>query len=488
MRKQILNIAQRPLFLILLPLFFFLHGLVENYSPLLIKDAIILFLNYSAASLLLTGIFWFFPYKNISKAALTAFILMSCNFFFGSVYDFIKKNLGDSFLTKFSLLLPAIAVVITLLIILIKNSKRRYLRLGMYLNLALILLILIDAFSLSIRINEKDPAQSFHIPLAKCDTCSKPDIYLIIADEYAGHNELKELFSFNNFAFENELHKRGFHITNNSVSNYNATVYSMASMMNMNYLNGLEPVVNHRDMLLCRYLIKKNYFTSYLQKNGYEFYNYSFFDIADKKKAVRNIFFPTNKSLLTFQTLINRLKYTFGARFASGKKIIDIKKSKLYINSIVDSLCRNIALQKTPVPKFVYTHLDIPHHPYFFDSTGKEIPIEKLTDEFKMNKKAYIEYLIYSNNRILSLIDHIRKNSTSPPVIILLSDHGFRQLPPEISKDYYFMNLNAVYFPSGNYSKFYDGMSTVNSFRVILNSLFNQQLSLLKDSTIFITE
>ena len=42
--------------------------------------------------------------------------------------------------------------------------------------------------------------------------------------------------------------------------------------------------------------------------------------------------------------------------------------------------------------------------------------------------------------------------------------------------------------PDGNNSGFYDGMSNVNQFRVLLNSQFKQKLPLLKDSTNFLIE
>jgi hypothetical protein len=48
------------------------------------------------------------------------------------------------------------------------------------------------------------------------------------------------------------------------------------------------------------------------------------------------------------------------------------------------------------------------------------------------------------------------------------------------------MNLNATYLPEKNYSEFYDNISNVNQFRVLLHKEFEQPLSLLKDSTIFL--
>ena len=139
-------------------------------------------------------------------------------------------------------------------------------------------------------------------------------------------------------------------------------------------------------------------------------------------------------------------------------------------------------------PKFVYTHLVIPHYPYYFDSTGKSIPYEKLTEDLAFNKEAFISYLKYSNNQLLNLTDYILATSKKPPVIILMSDHGFREFKEATDKKYHFLNLNAIYFPDRNYSSFYKGMSNINQFRILFNSQFGQQLSLLKDSSSFLSE
>jgi len=81
------------------------------------------------------------------------------------------------------------------------------------------------------------------------------------------------------------------------------------------------------------------------------------------------------------------------------------------------------------------------------------------------------------------LVDHILSTSLHPPVIMLLSDHGFRHPDRKIDRRYDFMNLNAVYTPGKNYSLFSDSMSNVNQFRVLFNSCFGLKLPLLKDST-----
>jgi hypothetical protein len=45
-----------------------------------------------------------------------------------------------------------------------------------------------------------------------------------------------------------------------------------------------------------------------------------------------------------------------------------------------------------------------------------------------------------------------------------------------------------VHFPKGNYSWFYPGMSNINQFPVLLNSEFEQNLPLQKDSFIYLKD
>jgi hypothetical protein len=53
---------------------------------------------------------------------------------------------------------------------------------------------------------------------------------------------------------------------------------------------------------------------------GYEIYNFSFFDLGDQRRVVQNIL-TTNTNILAGNTLFHKLKYTFGARLASVKKL-----------------------------------------------------------------------------------------------------------------------------------------------------------------------
>jgi phosphoglycerol transferase MdoB-like AlkP superfamily enzyme len=130
----------------------------------------------------------------------------------------------------------------------------------------------------------------------------------------------------------------------------------------------------------------------------------------------------------------------------------------------------------------------MPHNPYYYDKDGKELKYELLRKIYDSTETRYISYLQYCNKVFLQLIDDIKSNSPEPPIIILMSDHGFKGYNNYEHVQTYFSNFNSIYLPDSNYQTFYKGISNVNQFRVLLNSQFNQQLPLLKDSTIIITE
>ncbi len=130
----------------------------------------------------------------------------------------------------------------------------------------------------------------------------------------------------------------------------------------------------------------------------------------------------------------------------------------------------------------------MPHHPYYFDRDGKALPFDSLLEGRQQNRNNYTSYLQYCNKKILQLADDILKTSSSPPIIILSGDHGFRYFQEKEDRKYCFMNLSAVYLPDGNYSHFYSGMSAVNLFPIIFNTQFQQQIPLQKDSTIYLWE
>lgn len=488
-------IRTKPLFLFLLPLFFVLHGFTGNYDFVPVGDALLLTLIYSGSALLIATTFRLL-YRDFTKASLVAFLIMAYHFFFGSVQDLLRKYFAGIFISRYSFILPVSFLFFLTVIIWLKKRKKLFTKLTSYLNLLLLLLITIDAGWLAgkmLKPEERASSERGDTGFIKCDTCKKPDIFFIILDEYSGNTALKERFNFDNAAFENKLHDRGFYVAGNSRSNYNFTPFSVASILNMDYLDLNMKTKGQGNLNYCYRMIRNGRIINFFKANGYQLYNYSIFDFSGQPARNYDNFLPTKTKLITAQTFLSRLGEDIRFNIVTGKfgfkaaekKII---YSHLHNNESFLKLTRDIAARQSLSPKFVYTHLMMPHDPFYFDSKGTPLPLEKLREAGKKEKNDYVEYLQYCNKKILQLADDILGSSPTPPVIILLGDHGFKYFQQKEERRYSFLNLDAVYMPTGNYNRFYDSISNVNLFRVILNTQFHQHLPMLKDSTIYLWE
>ena len=252
---------------------------------------------------------------------------MCVQFFFGAIHDLIKNLLSNSFISKYSFLLPLILVVSAAALFFLLKTNRDFKKIMQYLSITLVILIAIDLAVVVSKLVSRSTTNETITEITGCRDCKKPNIYLIIADEYAGHKELHDIFSFDNSAFESELEKRNFHVVRNAMSNYNYTPYSMASIFDMNYLKGITNKANDVGNRNTSYeTINKNALVNTLNAFGYDFINLSLFDFADKPGLNFNEFYSMREKLISSQTLIGRIKKdlwyhfvtTFGFRWAQN--------------------------------------------------------------------------------------------------------------------------------------------------------------------------
>ncbi|MBO9562385.1 MAG: sulfatase-like hydrolase/transferase [Niastella sp.] len=498
MTAQLLK--NKPWFVLLLPLFFVLHGYAEHYSFIGIQDIAYLLIVYCIATAMLYLLFRLI-FRNNTKAAIMTTALMAVYFFYGALFDFLKTHSPIKGLHKYSVLVPLILIALITLFIFLKKSAKPITRFVFFLNVLLLIYLCVDLATIgwkAMRIGNNDMANygfarnnERHIP----DSCKKPDIYYFIFDEYTSSRSLKEKFNYHN-DLDSFLLSRDFHIQTNSVSNYNYTPFSVAATLNMQYLTTIDSnaKVNRVDYLNCNPLIRENEVVRFLGMNGYEIVNLSVFDLAGHPSIVQQSFLPLKTKMITEGTLWARVYRDFEWYFFSNKLLARLlgkpayaylehreNNEKLYQEAIRQSTIKN------PAPRFIYTHLYMPHMPFFFDRFGNQRADSLIIEEAKtLSAENYIEYLPYVNNKIRKLIDTLQHNTGSSAVIILQGDHGFRTgVNNGIDV---FRNLNTTYFPDGNYSKLYDSMSNVNYFRATFNTLYHQQYPMLKDSTIFLSD
>jgi hypothetical protein len=481
------------LFLVLLPVFFVGHGYVENYPLIAVKEIIGLLPIYWVAAAALTFISWIFL-RNWLQAALLALLMLSIHFFFGAFHDTLKKFTGGNLGTRYTVLLPLLFILVFLCGRWLAKTNRPLHLIAGYINGLLLLLVFVDLLLLiskpkASKSNEPGPLQG----MAACINCDKPDIYLVVTDGYAGLETLARL-GYDNRPFLDSLRSRGFHVVNNSQANYNFTTFSMASMLNMDWVDHKGNMYDLAGEKGCIDAIAKNRFTSWLQGHGYSFRNWSIFPIDGQQPLVYSPFFRTGEEVITRQTLLGRLdrdvRYNLLTRFhwkseqrRYARYPVREGNKTLYQKLLEESHTHSAS------PKFVYAHFNMPHNPYFYKSDGTENPAELLADYQATNAGMYTSYLQYCNGRFLALIDSIKTNSARPPVILFMSDHGYRGTNKNgLEPKQQLNNINAVLLPSGKYAGWYDGMTNINQLRVLLNTQFAQHLPMLRDSSAYLYE
>ncbi len=478
-----------PFFILTLPLFFIVHGAVENKGQIPLGDGLILWATYILTSAILVGLFYGL-FKSLHKAALAVFVLMSFHLFFGALHDWLKQVVIFPILTKYVFILSLFLLLLVAFLWWLKKSKR--VDRGIYfLNLLFVFLIVIEGVGfLYNSVYGKSKEEKLHlrqditdyIKTAKIpDSINKPDIYITILDEYAGKQQLSEGYNYDNSPFINNLLQRGFQVSDGSISNYNATIYSTSSLFSAQFMDSAHVANSAMGFNHSRKLINDNPIISFFENNGYQFYNQSIFRVRDQASPNVEGFVPSKTDVITQATLLSRLRKDVFLNIATRYNIDWYLKKEKYAagknNKMAADETLAISNMESSKPKIVYTHLLMPHYPYYNDSTGRELTFSELKKQQFNDKNAYLSYLKYTNKVVLSYLDSLLANTKKQAIIILLSDHGNRYLPNEKEKLLY-SNLLSIYTPPTVSFLLADSVSNVNVFPLLLNNMFHFNLPL----------
>ncbi|MEO6317001.1 MAG: sulfatase-like hydrolase/transferase [Chitinophagaceae bacterium] len=410
----------------------------------------------------------------------------------------MKKIIPESFFTRYVFVLPFLMITAGACLIVVFRKKYPFIKLTAYLNLIIVFFIISDIIVLLYRAFEKSPNRVVLLngaAVQPCDSCAKPDVYFLVFDEYGSSASLKKEYGYDNSQLDTFLTGKGFNIQQQSVSNYNWTQFSMASILNMSYLSISDPnALVFQDYLHAERLIRNNKVVAFFKSEGYQVEGISIFDFEGDNKAVLedNLASPRSR-LITQRTFVNVVLNDIGWRFLQKKinwGLMTGKYNERFDNiQLGIDLIKKSAHKKSNTPRFVYGHLLMPHAPFYMDKQKRQVNVQKMMGDAETSStKAYVNYLYYTNLVIIDIIETIRTVTNDQAVIILMGDHGFRPPTDLAFPVFYFQNLNAVYYPGKKNTLFYSNVSGVNQFRIVLNDLFKQHLPLLQDSMIYLKD
>ena len=300
---------------------------------------------------------------------------------------------------------------------------------------------------------------------------NQPDIYYIILDTYARSDVLKNLYNFDNSKFENLLRTKGFYIPRDSKSNYAITFLSLASSLNMEYINYLteEIGLNSGNRSLPYKMIKDSRVREFLKTRGYRIINFrSGWGPTHNDELADQQLGPWNAN--EFITVLFETTLLLPWEF----KIIGnpARERILYAFRTIGQLARE------PGPKFILAHFLVPHSPYLFGRHGEVVTgLEYNLGGGENKKRYYINQLIFVNKKISEMVEQILNNSKQKPIIILQADHGAFDIDENIR----FKIFSAFYLPGiGNEFNF-PSITPVNIFRIIFNHYFGANFPLLEN-------
>ncbi len=333
-----------------------------------------------------------------------------------------------------------------------------------------------------------------------------PNIYFIICDAYPRADQLKTYFEYDNTPFLNQLRDRGFYVADRSRSNYGNTLPSLASTLNLDFL---DPEVfdpenfrkNQRELID---QVRDNVVVRTLKAHGYEYV------------AIPSGMFPTMMAGAdrfihpgTFTSPEERedlFAHTRPVRPGAfditeyQKALIDMTPVRSIMNRVVQlwwyqlvpfALEELAALRNEGRPMFVFAHLLAPHVPHAYDAQGNFV------DTFPPYKEGWRTVTQYLNTRLIEVVDAIRANEPNS-IIIIQGDHGSNTSMPNARKQTAVpwdggwpeyvrdrsANLSACYLPGQRYEGLlYPELTPVNLFRIIFDTYLETNYGRLEDVT-----
>jgi hypothetical protein len=323
-------------------------------------------------------------------------------------------------------------------------------------------------------------AQPVRSPLRRA-----PDVYYVVLDGMLRPDLITAIHHVDSEGFSTGLRHRGFAVAGRSHSNYGQTLLSLASSLNMSYLDDVAGVMGSTsDRRPLATLIQTAGVVRRFKQLGYEFVmigsdapgtvNHEQADRCDCSLV---------RGLSEFETAL--LASTPAAPFRLDNLTFGAHRTK-----IEESFAAIERVSRVQGPMFVFAHVLVPHPPFVFNGDGSFRPqrapfVFRDGSEFLGDRSdytaGYAQQVAFVMKRVLEMIDGIDRHG-GEPVLVIQGDHGSGLRldwddPKRSDATERLGILAAVRLPGNDAVP--DDLTPVNLFRVVFNELFGDRYPLL---------
>lgn len=410
---------------------------------------------------------------------------------YGSFHSWlISLNL---FKVRHMFLLPSVILISIILGFFLSKIPPKYAKKLYYILISLVsLLILYNVVRIvPIEIQKQTQVNSPSnnlTPIIKTHAgATKPDVYWLVFDEMAGLDVMRDYFNYPEIdVFKSDLEQIGFKFVEGSKSILHYTLHQIATRLNYERFPFDYKEVDYYPYISNNNVVNefwsRDYVIAVLDETRSETFgiaskpeipaDFSLDELIKSNAANSTSFLGAFGKLVGRRTMLSPFKFLF------KHNMNEINLHKEAILFVADELGK----LDLPQPKFVYTHLLLPHKPFMFTEDGSTFD-----QEAYQNWNYYFGQYKFTLNVIRRAVTTILENADpeNPPIIILQSDHGARNLVDEgypklegYPIEYQGSIIYAVYAPMCPDMPLEDGIDPINTFPLVFNCLFDMRIPL----------
>lgn len=326
--------------------------------------------------------------------------------------------------------------------------------------------------------------------VARLHNSPRRNVYLIITDMHANSAELSRYLNFDNSRFEDSLRTLGFVVPRDMRSNYNETVVSVPSILNFSHVVQLERDLppGETRFTVPKYLAEHNRTARFLRGQGYQFVFIpsAWFELTrHNNDATRTVHVGSDVGVvaaLRRTELRSAVVQSTPIGLFTQPPTGDWRRLDRTVRAIA-------AVARDTTPTFVFAHILRPHAPFVLDASCRPLPHQIGTTGSvgtAAERGPYLDQLKCVDKELLALVTTILAESPTPPVIVIVGDHGtrftdpyFYEHPRNVSPDFIrerFGAFGAFYLPAGGDTLFNGRVSLVNVMRNVLVYYFGAQI------------
>lgn len=314
------------------------------------------------------------------------------------------------------------------------------------------------------------------------------DVYYLVFDRYANAQVLERAYGFDNTAFLDALRQKGFTVVDDAIANYPQTAHSLASSLNMTYLDEVARQMGEEsgdfgpiwrslsDSTVVRVFDELGYKTIHIGS----WWEPSRMDPGSDVNIVEG-------AISEFQAVLQQNTIIPALGRVAGVDSFDFRQQEFRRIGSQFRALEDIA--GDPDTTFTFAHFTLPHPPYVFKADGSFDE-----DAGRPIGEAYLAQLQAANTMIDGLLtDLVAGPPEADPIIIVQSDEGpypidvesagrkivYEGAPDEVVWRK-MMILNAYHLP-GDGAAVPESITPVNTFRLVFDRYFGADLPLLPD-------